>query len=338
MDHAAKKTMPLRCLISAVEKSPGFLPAASKITGNVEMDWMSVIGMVTIAMRKSKIEPAPIWGLYQPDAIATMEADGQIYLLTADEGDPRDYRGHSEVKNAGTTKIPNAISEQDQERLSRLEVSVSKVDRSQYPDRLLSFGGRSFSIRSTDGTLIFDSGDRLERELARRWPAHFNSNHDRLVEMDDRSRKRGPEPEGITVGKVGDRTLAFIALERASVIAVYDVTDPTRPALLNMVSGRESSQSKADAANKQDLGPETMAFIPACHSPTGKPLLLVAFEVSGTTRLYEGAWWWAALIVLSCDAPADPVSMSECNASREGKHLDGTGHSDLGTLPSSANC
>ncbi|MEE2780699.1 MAG: choice-of-anchor I family protein [Planctomycetota bacterium] len=234
-----------------------------------------------------KIEPAPIWGLYQPDAIATMEADGQIYLLTADEGDPRDYRGHSEVKNAGTTKIPTAISKQDQERLSRLEVSVSKVDRSQYPDRLLSFGGRSFSIRSTDGTLVFDSGDRLEREIARRWPAHFNSSHDRNAEMDDRSRKRGPEPEGITVGKVGDRTLAFIALERASVIAVYDVTDPTRPALLNMISGREASSSKADAPNKQDLGPETMAFIPASHSPTGKPLLLVAFEVSGTTRLYE---------------------------------------------------
>ena len=87
------------------------------------------------------------------------------------------------------------------------------------------------------------------------------------------------------MGKVGDRTLAFIALERASVIAVYDVTDPTRPALLNMISGREASSSKADAPNKQDLGPETMAFIPASHSPTGTPLLLVAFEVSGTTRL-----------------------------------------------------
>jgi len=35
------------------------------------------------------------------------------------------------------------------------------------------------------------------------------------------------------------------------------------------------------------LGPETMAFIPASQSPTGKPLLLVAFEVSGTTRLFE---------------------------------------------------
>ena len=105
--------------------------------------------------------------------------------------------------------------------------------------------------------------------------------------MDDRSHKRGPEPEGITVGQVGDRTLAFIALERASVIAVYDVTDPRQPALLDMVSGRESSQSKSDVQNKQDLGPETMAFIPASRSPTGKPLLLVAFEVSGTTRLFE---------------------------------------------------
>ena len=234
-----------------------------------------------------KIETAPVWGLYQPDAIATMQVDGEIYLLTADEGDPRDCRGHSEVKKAGKTKLPNGISEQDQKRLARLEISVSEVDRARYPDRLLSFGGRSFSIRSADGTLVFDSGDRLEREVARRWPAHFNSSHDRNAEMDDRSHKRGPEPEGITVGKVGDRTLAFIALERASVIAVYDVTNPRQPALLDMVSGRESSQNKSDVQNKQDLGPETMAFIPASRSPTGKPLLLVAFEVSGTTRLFE---------------------------------------------------
>ena len=75
---------------------------------------------------------APVWGLYQPDAIATMQVDGEIYLLTADEGDPRDCRGHSEVKKAGKTKLPNGISEQDQKRLSRLEISVSEVDRARY--------------------------------------------------------------------------------------------------------------------------------------------------------------------------------------------------------------
>ena len=234
-----------------------------------------------------KIETAPVWGLYQPDAIATMQVDGEIYLLTADEGDPRDYRGHSEVKKAGKTKLPKAISKQDQKRLSRLEVSVSEVDRARYPDRLLSFGGRSFSIRSTDGTLVFDSGDRLEREIASRWPAHFNTNHDRNVELDDRSRKRGPEPEGITVGQVDDRILAFIALERASVIAIYDVTDPKQPFLLNMFSGRKAKKASSGQSEQDDLGPETMAFIPANQSPTGKPLLLVAFEVSGTTKLFE---------------------------------------------------
>ena len=210
-----------------------------------------------------KIETAPVWGLYQPDAIATMQVDGEIYLLTADEGDPRDCRGHSEVKKAGKTKLPNGISEQDQKRLARLEISVSEVDRARYPDRLLSFGGRSFSIRLADGTLVFDSGDRLEREVARRWPAHFNSSHDRNAEMDDRSHKRGPEPEGITVGKVGDRTLAFIALERASVIAVYDVTDPRQPALLDMVSGRESSQNKSIKCLKSLFSVKTVSITPS---------------------------------------------------------------------------
>ena len=105
--------------------------------------------------------------------------------------------------------------------------------------------------------------------------------------MDDRSHKRGPEPEGITVGQVDDRTLAFIALERASVIAIYDVTDPKQPFLLNMFSGRKAKKDSSGQSEQDDLGPETMAFIPASQSPTGKPLLLVAFEVSGTTRLFE---------------------------------------------------
>ena len=36
-----------------------------------------------------------------------------------------------------------------------------------------------------------------------------------------------------------------------------------------------------------DLGPERMAFIKEKDSPTGKPLLAVAHEVSGTTTVFE---------------------------------------------------
>jgi hypothetical protein len=35
------------------------------------------------------------------------------------------------------------------------------------------------------------------------------------------------------------------------------------------------------------LGPESLAFVPAANSPTGKPLLLMANEVSGTLTVFE---------------------------------------------------
>jgi hypothetical protein len=36
-----------------------------------------------------------------------------------------------------------------------------------------------------------------------------------------------------------------------------------------------------------DLGPEGIKFVPAAHSPTRKPLVIVGNEVSGTTTVYE---------------------------------------------------
>ena len=43
--------------------------------------------------------------------------------------------------------------------------------------------------------------------------------------MDD----KGPEPENIVVGKIGNETFAFIGLERSSGIMMYQITNPLKP-------------------------------------------------------------------------------------------------------------
>lgn len=60
-------------------------------------------------------------------------------------------------------------------------------------------------------------------------PEYFNANHDENPSFDNRSDNKGPEPEGITVGWVRNRTFAFGGLERIGGVMVYDVTDPTKP-------------------------------------------------------------------------------------------------------------
>lgn len=150
---------------------------------------------------------------------------------------------------------------------------------------LYSYGGRSFSIRTTTGALVFDSGDELEQITAAFLPTNFNASHSNNT-FDNRSTSKGPEPEGLVVGKAYGRTLAFIGFERIGGIAVYDITDPFAPELVDYVNNRDFT-NPFNFATAGDLGPEGLAFISAEDSPNGQPMLAVAHEVSGTTTLYQ---------------------------------------------------
>jgi len=57
---------------------------------------------------------------------------------------------------------------------------------------------------------------------------------------------------------------------------VYNITNP-----------KEATFVKYIKAESSDISPEGMKFIPASTSPNGKDLLLVSFEMSGSTVVYE---------------------------------------------------
>ncbi|MBQ25950.1 choice-of-anchor I family protein [Alcanivorax sp.] len=173
-------------------------------------------------------------------------------------------------------------------------------DRIMY-DTLYSYGGRSFSIRDEAGDLVFDSGDAIEQFLASDdcklgsdrsidCADYFNSGHDEGDAMDSRSDAKGPEPEGLTIGQIGDKHFLFLGLERMGGVLVYDITDPMAPVYQDYLNSRETWGVDPDAGNLEgygDLGPEGLVFIPAADSANGKALLVVGNEVSGTTAIYE---------------------------------------------------
>lgn len=112
--------------------------------------------------------------------------------------------------------------------------------------------------------------------------------------MDSRSDAKGPEPEGLTLGKIGQKTFVFIGLERTGGVMVYDITDPKKPVFQDYLNTREDfmkDPATEFAAGRGstigDLGPEGLTFIAAKDSPNGKPLLVVGNEVSGTTAVYQ---------------------------------------------------
>jgi hypothetical protein len=95
--------------------------------------------------------------------------------------------------------------------------------------------------------------------------------------MDGRSGNKGAEPEALTVGTIEGKTYAFVGLERQNAIMVYDITVPQEAKFVDYYkTGVEG-----------DISAEGMKFVAATDSPNGKNLLLVSYEVSGSTVIYE---------------------------------------------------
>ncbi len=244
----------------------------------------------------------PVFGMYQPDTIASYSFNGNTYIVTANEGDARDYDTWSEeirVKNMTLSGDIAAAGIQADEDLGRMKVtSTLGVSNGCDPsllatdpevdceyEALYAYGARSFSIRAADGTLVFDSGNDFERITAARNPAFFNSTNDEN-DFDSRSDDKGPEPEGLALGRINGQTFAFIGLERVGGIMVYNISNPEAPQFVQYINNRDFTGDPA-LGTAGDLAPEGLVFVEARQSPSGKPLLIVGNEVSGTTTVYE---------------------------------------------------
>lgn len=243
----------------------------------------------------AKFVNAPILGMYQPDAIAWFSVQGGEYLLTANEGDVRDWDAYSEeerIKNLDLDPqvFPDAATLQQDGVLGRLKVtsSLGDPDLDGDYDTLFTFGARSFAVwAAADGALVYDSGDAIEQLIAADPNQAANFNADNAAnDFDSRSDDKGPEPEGLTLGEAYGRTLGFIGLERVGGVLMVDLSDPVSPAILAHVNPRNFAGDPA-AGTADDLGPEGLTFVPAAASPSGQPLVIVANEVSGTVSIYE---------------------------------------------------
>ena len=222
--------------------------------------------------RDSKIELAtwPIKTFYMPDAIAQFKANGANYLITADEGDTREYSGFNEEARVGALNLdpvafPNGAVLKNVANLGRMLVtrSMGDTDGDGDYDALFGIGGRGFSILSAaTGQRIYFSGKTLEEKVIEA----------RLYD-DTRSDDKGVEPEGVTVGMVNGRPTAFITLERADAIAIYDLSDPANPQFKQLVPTGDA--------------PEGVHFVPAASSPNGRSLLIISCEGDGAVKVYQ---------------------------------------------------
>ena len=235
----------------------------------------------------------PVSGMYQPDAIAAFQSGGETFIISINEGDARDYECFSEEVRVEDLMLDPTVFDdpealQQPENLGRLKTTTATgdADGDGQHETIVNYGARSFSIWNADGQLVFDSGSDFERYTAELIPDDFNSNNDENNSFDNRSDDKGPEPEGVAIGRIGDRIYAFISLERVGGIIVYDVTNPHQPIYVEYINNRDFT-GNAEAGTAGDLGPEGILFIEATNSPIGVPLLVTGNEVSGTTTIFS---------------------------------------------------
>ena len=252
-----------------------------------------------------------LYGMYQPDTISSFSWKGANFIVSANEGDAREYlfdvtdeadctaKGgldydeddgclayidESRVEDLTLAANFDYLNNDDDD-IGRLKVSTVKGDTNddgQY-ESLYAYGARSFTIWDSNGLVVFDSGDDIGRITASVHGEAFNNNEDEN-EGDTRSDDKGAEPEALTIGTIDERTFAFIGLERMGGIMVYDITNPYDVQFEDYFYNRGVIEG-ADITG--DLAPEGMVFVPAEQSATGEPLLIIGNEISGSIAVWQ---------------------------------------------------
>ncbi|AXY03638.1 alkaline phosphatase [Vibrio alfacsensis] len=218
-------------------------------------------------------------GLYMPDTLDSYSVNGKTYIVSANEGDGREYGftttqalcdqagfkwdeddylgtdkytseqgaclSHVDEVRGKKLKVasdhPLAETLKDNKQLARLKV-IKPEQTLTAQENVQAFGARSFSIWDENAKLIFDSGDDFAKIAFMNQGQNFNSTNDNNESGDDRSDDKGIEPEAIEVAYINGRHYAFIGLERQGGIMLYDISNPMQATFVHYVNRRDYHQ------------------------------------------------------------------------------------------------
>ena len=258
-----------------------------------------------------------IQGMYLPDAIGTIDAGGNTYMITANEGDAREYAcllGGTDATKVeaedprladvadttvdSTFKGSGIAGRMKVTQFSPANIAGEAIRSTTKVKDAFSFGTRSFTVWKSNlnngvfpADLVFDSGDAIERIITKERPlgvfnADWNTSTGFINNFEARSASKGPEPEGLAIGKAYGRTWMVLALERDNGLMLYDMTNPVKPMFRQYINKAVPGGNIQDGT-AGDVSPEGVLFLEAAQSPTGKPMVVVSYELSGSVAFFE---------------------------------------------------
>jgi hypothetical protein len=223
--------------------------------------------------RSSSVTPsslglAGVTALWQPDGIAAFDHGGITYIALANEGE---NLGNNRALPLDPSKVPGAtvaaLSETNVTPQTFWHLDTTNDGLS---DTIAYSGGRSVSIRTLDGTLIWDSGNEIEQMVNTLGLLGANS---------DRRTRLSIEPENLVVGMIGGQRWLFAGIERGLSIAAWNISNPNNPLFAGLIY--DLSQGNAFAQF------EGLTFIHASESWDGKTYLVASAENQGWTHLFQ---------------------------------------------------
>jgi Esterase-like activity of phytase len=187
---------------------------------------------------------------------------GSVDLTAIDTEDDGIIAGDGSL--TAVPREPDAVAWLDTERL----VTANEGD--------YEGGSRGFTIFSTSGDVLYDSGNQLE---------HLGMAYGHYPE--GRAGKKGVEPEGAEVGLYGDTPLLFIGTERGNFVAVFEDKPGAEPAFVQLLPTA--------------VGPEGILAIPA------RDLFVAASEVDSEEDGLRGS---LGIYARTADVPPYPTIVS----------------------------
>lgn len=209
------------------------------------------------------------------EVVVTLQENNHIAVVAKDGSLVSHFSaGAVDLDGIDTTDERAALTF-DQSQLGRLREpdGVQWIDDNHFAianEGDMDGGSRGMTIFHKDGTLVWESGASLEHAIVE--IGHY---------PDKRSDSKGAEPEGMEFGTFEGTPYVFVMAERASVVAVYDVSDPANPVLKQLLPS--------------GISPEGAVAIP------GRGLLATANEFDG---LEDGAARAHVMLYQYAEGPA----------------------------------
>lgn len=289
----------------AIPQMPaGYVVTLPIVDGAVDCAGLKKIDLTGLAEVGGE-DPEPEYVAYNEagELVVTLQENNHIVLIGADGSVTSHF-------SAGGVNLGGIDTEKD----GKIDPSASLAGVQREPDAVAWIdndhfvtanegdwkgGSRGFTIWKKDGSVVFDSGNLLDRKLMEL--GHY---------PEGRSGKKGGEPEAVISANFDGKPLIFVASERGSIVFVFDVTDPANPQLVQSLPsgvGPEGlvaipQRNLFATANETDLGEDGAArahvmVFERSEAPANYPMI--------TSEGADEFIGWGALSALTVD-PAEP--------------------------------